>query len=409
MTSDDPVGLRRDGETFLSYGALGAFAFWLYAFGPALALLRSQLHFSYALVGGYSALWAAGAAGAGVTFAVLSRRLGRRRLLWTSGLTTSAGGAMFALSGMMVLSLIGATLMGFAGATLQNVTQSVLSDRHGPRREQALVESNIGAGVCAVIAPLALGGLATTPAGWQTAMAVPAAAIAALYFAYHREALPSPGGGPRAVSATRRLPIPVWLLALLVAVGVAVEFCVIYFGAELLSIDGLSPTTAATAMSVFYVGILAGRVAGSRLLRRPGHAEGLLWASFAVTTAGIAAFWLLTSVGAALGGLFVAGVGIANLFPVSLALALAAAPEQTDSANGAVQLLCGLVVIAAPLALGGLADSLGLRDAFTTEPLLIALSASLLAVSLKALKGSRRSEAPPPRAARRVADGPRRG
>ena len=51
----------RDGVTVLSYGALGSYAFWLYAFGPALALLRAELNFSYATVGVYSAVWAAGA------------------------------------------------------------------------------------------------------------------------------------------------------------------------------------------------------------------------------------------------------------------------------------------------------------------------------------------------------------
>ena len=36
----------RDGATALSYGALGAYAFWLSAFGPALALLPAEPHLS---------------------------------------------------------------------------------------------------------------------------------------------------------------------------------------------------------------------------------------------------------------------------------------------------------------------------------------------------------------------------
>lgn len=368
--------LQRDRPTMLSYGALGAYAFWLYAFGPALSLLRSELHFSYTLVGAYSALWAAGATGVGISFSGFSRRLGRRRLLWTSAAAASAGAALFAVTGQVVLTLAGTAIMGFAGTTVQNVTQSVLSDRHGPRRDQALVESNIVAGVCAVAAPLALGGLAATPAGWQAAMGLPAATLGALYLAYRRQALPPPAA--RLGGAALRLPPAVWILAALVAVGIAVEFCVIYFGAQLLAADGVSPRGAATAMSGFYVGILAGRLAGARLLRRPGRTAGLLWASLAVTAAGFAAFWLLTSVGPAVAGLFVAGVGVANLFPLSLALTLATAPERADAVNGAAQLLGGLVVIAAPLALGGLADHVGLRAAFGTEPFLIAVSAALL-------------------------------
>jgi len=55
---DDSRGaFRRDAPTRLSYAALAGYAFWLYAFGPALALLRAELHFSYTLLGVYSALW----------------------------------------------------------------------------------------------------------------------------------------------------------------------------------------------------------------------------------------------------------------------------------------------------------------------------------------------------------------
>ena len=70
----------RDAPTLLGYGTLAGYAYWLYAYGPALALLRSELHFSYTLLGVYSALWSAGAALAGVSFAPVrseERRVGK--------------------------------------------------------------------------------------------------------------------------------------------------------------------------------------------------------------------------------------------------------------------------------------------------------------------------------------------
>src|SRR5580698_7480617 len=71
---DSPDDLRaealdRDAPTLLGYGTIAAYAFWLYAFGPELALLRAEIHFSYATLGLYSALWAAGAALTGMVFA----------------------------------------------------------------------------------------------------------------------------------------------------------------------------------------------------------------------------------------------------------------------------------------------------------------------------------------------------
>jgi hypothetical protein len=63
---------------------MAGYGFWLYAFGPALALLQAELRFSYTMLGVYSALWSVGSAFVGVSFAVLARRLHRAALLWCS-------------------------------------------------------------------------------------------------------------------------------------------------------------------------------------------------------------------------------------------------------------------------------------------------------------------------------------
>ena len=79
---------RRDAPTLLCYGAIAVYAFWLYAYGPELALLQTELHFSYTVLGVYSALWSAGAALTGICFARLARRLPRAPLLWSSAAGT---------------------------------------------------------------------------------------------------------------------------------------------------------------------------------------------------------------------------------------------------------------------------------------------------------------------------------
>ena len=375
----------RDAPTRLSYGVLAAYTFWLYAFGPALALLQADLHFSYTLIGIYSALWSGGAALAGLVFARLARRLGRHATLWTAAGGASAAALLFAVAHGVAPGLVAAGILGFAGTTLLMVTQSVLADRHGARRDRALAEANVGAAACAVLAPLMLGALAGAAVGWRIALALPLIALVALYVTYRGDALPAHPPSRSALGEGRvRLPLACWLLALLVAIGIAVEFCLVYFGAEHLDATGLSTGDAATAVSAFYVGILAGRIAGARLTRVSGRTTGLLWASLALTAAGFVPFWLGAQPAVAVAGLFVCGVGVANLYPLSLALALAVAPERTDAANALTQILGGLLVIVAPYLLGSLADRLGLRSAFAIEPVLIALSAVLLVAGLKA-------------------------
>jgi len=374
----DAGAFVRDRSTVLSYAAIGGYAFWLYAFGPALALLRAELHFSYAMVGVYSAVWAAGAAVVGVSFTWASRAFGRRAVLWWSALGAVGGAALFAIAHSVALTLAGAAVLGLAGIMVLTAAQSVLSDRHGPRRDRALVEANIGAAACAVAAPLTLGLLQGTPATWRAGMTLPAVVFAVLFLVYRRQPLAAPAAGPVTGRRPAGLPLACWLLALLVAMGIAIEFCIVYFGAELLTAtSGLSTAAAATAMAVFYTGILAGRTGAGVLMRRPRHTAGLLWASLAMTTAGFTAFWL-SSHAVALAGLFAAGLGVANLFPLALSLTLAAAPGHTDAANARTQLLGGLTVIVAPFLLGSVADHVGLLAAFSVVPLLIALSGLLL-------------------------------
>jgi predicted MFS family arabinose efflux permease len=247
-----------------------------------------------------------------------------------------------------------------------------------------LTEANIGAAASAVLAPLALGALAAGPTGWRAAFALPVIGFAVLFLRYRRQSLPSAAPIPSATSTHGRLPAASWLLAGLAAASMGVEFCLVYFGAEQLRSTGLSTTAAVTAMSGHYLGLLAGRVGGAVATRRTGRAVVLLQVSLATTTGGFLLFWLSAVPALAVLGLLVAGLGVANLYPLSVALSLEAAPGCEDQANSRSQLLGGLLVITAPYLLGSLADQLGLTAAFAIEPVLIALCFVLLLAGLRA-------------------------
>jgi MFS family permease len=372
----------RDRWTVLAYAAVACWAFWLYAFGPALALLRDELHFSYTLLGVYAALLSGGGAVAGAVYPAAARRWSRGGLLWGSAIVATAGAGLFALGADVAATLAGAAVLGLAGTVLLTVTQAVLSDRHGPRRDQALTEANVGAAGCAVVAPLALGALAAGPLGWQAAFAVPVLGLATLRLWNGRRPLPS--APEREVTQDAgRLPAACWLFNGLVAAGMAAEFCLVYFGAEHLRSTGLSVAASATALSGYYVGILAGRIGGAVATRRPDRGVPLLVVSLGVTGAGFLVFWLVPDPTLAVAGLFLAGVGIANLYPLSVALVLATSGGREDQANARTQLLGGLTLVAAPFLLGGLADRFGLTVALGLEAALIGLCVLLLAAGLR--------------------------
>jgi MFS family permease len=296
----------------------------------------------------------------------------------------TAGIALFAATRTVALTMTGAAITGFAGTVLLTCIQAILSDRHGERRDQALAEANVGAAGCAVLAPLLLGLCQATPLGWRTALALPVLLLAGLYLRYRHQPLPPPPA-PRPAGHQARLSRSCWLLAAMVAVGIAIEFCPIYFGTEVLTSTGLRTAQAATAMSGFYLGILLSRIGGAYLIRRARRTVPLLCTSLAVTTAGFGMFWLAgqPALAIAIAGLTVCGAGLANLYPLSLSLTLTAAPGNGDTANARTQLLGGILVIAAPYLLGSLADHFGLHAAFTIEPVLIGAAALLLIAGLR--------------------------
>ncbi|MCD4524430.1 sugar MFS transporter [Nocardioides sp. cx-173] len=378
----------RDSPTVLSYAALLCFAFWVYGYGPALSLLRDDLRFSYTVLGAYTAAWSAGTVLTGLLFPTAARLLPRAALLWGSSIVATAGLALFVLGSGVGPTLAGGAVLGVGGTMLLTTIQALLSDTHAELRERALVEANIGAAACAVAAPLALGALAVTAVGWRAAFAFPAVALAALYLCFRR--LPLPAASPHHGARPGPLPTACWLYAGLAAASMAVEFCLAYFGTEQLKDNGLATSSAVLAMSSHYVGLLLGRIVGAVATGRPGRSGELLYASLVATAGGFALFWLASDTVAVTLGLFVAGLGIANLYPLAVALSLAAAPGREDQANSRSQLLGGLLVVAAPYALGSLADRVGLTRAYAIEPVLIALCLILL---LAGNRARRRSEA----------------
>lgn len=372
----------RDRVTVLAYAAVGAYAYYLYALGPVLAFLHDELDLSYTMTSVHSALWAGGTVLTGVIFGSLVRRVGRRAVLWGSVAGTCAGGLLFSVSHQVGLTLLSTGILGIAGSLVQAATTVILADRHGVWRGRALVESGVMAAGAAVLAPVVLGSLDRTNFGWRAGMLLPAVALGVVWLVFRQERLPQAPPPPVDNVGSGRLPRAYWPLAVMVAVVVGIEFSMVFYGAVLLDDDrGFSTADAATAMSVFYVGILTGRIAGAGLTRRARRVTALLLGALATTTAGFLVFWLAGISAVAITGLFVVGLGVANLYPLAVGLAVARAPGQTDQATARSQLLIGVAVIVAPLTLGALADEVGVFRAFTIELILIGVATTLLVVS----------------------------
>ena len=65
-----------------------------------------------------------------------------------------------------------------------------------------------------------------------------------------------------------------------------------------------------------------------------------------------------------LSGLFLTGLGVANLYPLILSLTIGAANGNTVQASARATLASGTAILALPLILGRLADAVGIRSAY---------------------------------------------
>ena len=133
-------------------------------------------------------------------------------------------------------------------------------------------------------------------------------------------------------------------------------------------------------MGFFFVAMTAGRIIGARLVRRADLAR-LLLATLALALAGSLLFRLAPWGWGAVPGLFVAGLGVANLFPFLLSLALGAVPERADPASARVVQIGGIAILVAPQTLGLIADQAGIATAMLLIPGLLAAAGVIVAMA----------------------------
>jgi fucose permease len=70
-------------------------------------------------------------------------------------------------------------------------------------------------------------------------------------------------------------------------------------------------------------------------------------------------------------GLFVTGLGVASLYPLILSLAIGVASDNTVQASARATLASGTAILALPLALGRLADVVGIWQAYGVVAVLL--------------------------------------
>ncbi|MFD7511052.1 MFS transporter [Streptomyces sp. NPDC059853] len=225
---------------------------------------------------------------------------------------------------------------------------------------------------------LALIGVLVTVVAGRTLLAAP---VPAPLRAEGAEA----GTGGAGADGVRPAAGPVgWLVVVLGVVaactaygeGALADWSALHLRETLLASEGL----AAAGYSVFALAMTVGRLSGTWLLLRLGQTRAMV-AGGTVAAAGMLLASLAPSVGLALVGFVVTGLGLANIFPVAIGQAGALAGPRGVAAASTVG-YAGMLL--GPVAIGFLAEWFSLAAALTS----VAALSAVAAVVAYGLRGS---------------------
>jgi fucose permease len=362
---------HRNRFTWLAYLSVAFYSCLLNVLGPITPFLKEELHLSYTVSSLHFTAFAVGMLLVGLGGHLVIDRIGRQRSLWL-GLFGMSLSLIPLLVGKNPIVTIGASfLMGLIGSLILAIVPAALSDQHAEMKAVALSEANVVGSLLATLAPLMVGWSARSLGGWRIALEILACVPILLFLGLGRNSSPtnSPVNSETAQS-NEPLPILFWVYWLAIVLAVSVEFCMISWSANYMEqVLGLIKADAAQAVSLFLAAMIIGRLLGSRLVQR-FSTHLVVMISIIVAVIGFLLFWKTDNNVLVLTGLFIAGLGIADLYPLLLSLAINASNGNSVQAGARGTLASGTAVLALPLALGRLADAVGIRSAYAIVILL---------------------------------------
>ncbi|MDX6248398.1 MAG: hypothetical protein QOF10_1758 [Kribbellaceae bacterium] len=386
--------------------------FLLAGLGACIALLVRDLHESPDRLAVLSSAFAVGLLVVAAIGPLLLRLGSITKVLRGGAFVCAVGALLLALAPSFVVAVAGGLLVGLGGALLVLIAPLLLD---GPAAATRLTRVNAVASATGIFAPLAIGGIdslgptgrlallapippllllsafarpaanhpaqtraldptvASVPAVGSAVIGMPGDSGVVLGLAAGSALTESAGEGGAGAGAMGAKGVGVVVRAWFrVVLAVAVEFCFVVWAVARLQATGLPTATAALLGSAFPIGMAVGRAIG------PLRVRG--WSPVVPAGALAAAGTLMVSLSGTpvlvVAGLMLAGVGVAPLYPITIA-ELVATPGLSPTRLAALGALAsGTAILLAPAVLAGLATVVELRTAFLIPlPLLVALFA----------------------------------
>lgn len=344
--------------------------------GTVLGELRHQFHLSGVIAALHGSTFGFASLLAGLCGVRTVDRLGRRSSLLVSAVAISSGITMFCLGPAWPVTLAGTSLAGLGGALLVMVMPALISDHHGEHRATAFAAVNGAPGLAGVMFSLVVGAALALHWSWRPPyLILTAVIVVVLTVVAWPVAVPESsrqGEFTLAHLRDRDVFIP-WLH---IINAVFSEFAIgVWAATYLKEVGHASGGLAAALAGVFGVMMFLSRLVLPTFIRL--FDDLTVTVSFITTGIGALVMFLAPGLLPRVVGLTIVGFGGAPLYPLTVDRLYASAERKIDSISlGAICILAsGTAVTLGPLAMGVLADQIGLRSALLIVPAACAIGA----------------------------------
>jgi fucose permease len=364
----------RDRLIWLYYMLIGTVAFMLSSLGPLMPFMRAELKLNYSISALHFSAFAFGLVVSGLVGDRFMRVLGRQKTLWLAGTCAVIGIITMCSFYQPIFTVSGTWLAGLGSSMLYLAISTVVADRLGEQRTLAMLEAEVLAMLTAGLAPFAVSAFVRIGLGWRTALFVLIPVLATLLVLLRDVGIVEPVATVK-IKTAHKLPLAFWAYGSVIFLSCACEWSLGFWSADFLERHCiLTKPDASAAVGAFFIAMLVGRFSGSRLVTRFGI-PAVLSLSALLSVFGFLLFWLGNPVIFNIVGLFICGLGIANMYPMSICGAVSAASSQASVALARLGTISGSAVLVAPLVLGLYASNAGIHAAFGIVELLLLICA----------------------------------
>ncbi len=357
------------------YILAGLCSFVASSLGPMMPFLKGELNFNYTIMAYHFSAFALGVLISGAFGERVMFFLGRKKAMWAGLAGVAVGVATLLLGTIAVVTVFGVFLAGMCASIFGQVIDTVIAEKLGEQRTIAITETNVVTSICATIAPAAIGIFVSTGINWRAPLAMLIVFLGIAYMVFGGNEIPEAEESEKArAHGGGKLAKAYWAYWCVILLGCASEWSIVFWSPDFLqNAARMSKPQAAGAVSAFFIAMMAGRILGSALARKL-NIRVLLPGASVLSLFGFLIFWLAPNPTINVIGLFVAGLGVANMYPLTLSAALGVVPNQVGLAASRMNMATGAAGLCAPLILGGIADRAGIYHAYSVVAVMLTVA-----------------------------------